>query len=310
MKFQALHRSINLSILLIFLVGCSQTPTPPKISLNQPLDTPQTNKIFSTSGIAIPEPCKGIKIVGELTLFEFEKFFHCLNQKGGLEGLKPLVLGNPENTALFTKLYNENFGANPTARKETLELIHRLDENQGLSDLLKVMTLFITEFIDTPDFNQSLKPLLTDILADDINMLSLLKSIVTYRDFGKLKALIKDTLQDDRLGDNLYSFSTFLKYRDTAGQTGSQNLVTFLKNALPLSKSPLTTQTFNMEDAYQLARAEIPRSLLRTLYELEEKNKLETLHQLLFDLSHRRTATILTEERLQALSNPNSSLSA
>ncbi|MBI3019678.1 MAG: hypothetical protein HYY61_07305, partial [Deltaproteobacteria bacterium] len=309
MKIQSLHTSINLAILLIFFAGCSQTPTPPQISLNQPSDGHQANKIFSTSGLAIPEPCKGIKIIGELTPFEFEKFFHCLNQKGGLEGLKPLVLGNPENTTLFTKLYNENFGANPEVRRETLDLIHRLDENQGLSDLLKVITLFITEFIDTEDFDQSLKPLLTDILSDDIDMLSLLKSMVTYRDFEKLKALIKDTIQDDRLEENLNSFSAFLKYTDSIGQTGSQNLVTFLKNAFGLSKSPLITQAFDSDDAYQLVRAEIPRSLLRTLYELKEKNKLETLHQLLFDLLHRTTATVLTEERLQALANPNSSLS-
>ncbi len=318
MQIQALHKSVNLLIFLVVLAGCSQTPTPPQISLHQPLDTHQTHKIFSTSGIAIPEPCKGIKIVGELTPFEFEKFFHCLNQKGGLEGLKPLVLGNPENTVLFTKLYNENFGANPTARKSTLDLIHRLDENQGLSDLLKVITLFITEFIDTPDFDQNLKPLLTDILSDDIDMLSLLKSVVTYRDFEKLRVLVKDTLQDDRLGENLNAFSAFLKYTDSTGQTGSQNLVTFLKNALSLSKSHFITQAFDMEDAYQLALLDFPLHLLRTLYHLKERKTQEgvklpslipSLTQLLFDLSHRRTETILTEERIQALANPNSSLS-
>ena len=309
MKFYALHNIYAWTALLLF-AGCSQTPTPPSISVTQPANTPpMTQSAFGTPDISIPEPCKDIKIVGELTPFEFEKIFDCLNIKGNLNGLKPLVLGSAEGIAFFTKIYNESFSANPTARKETLELIDSLNKNHGLSDHLHVLSLFITEFIDTPDFDQTLKPLINEILTDDLDLLSLLKSVVTYRDFEKLKTLLTDTLRDERLTENLNSFSTFLKYKDSSGQKGSQSLVLFLKNALSLSKSPLTSQSFTKEDAYQLARAEIPRSFLRTLYELKEKNKLNTLIQLLSDLSTRQTTTILTEERLQALSNPNAPLS-
>src|SRR3989338_4664428 len=152
MQIKTLYKFINLWILLLFFMGCSQTHIPPSTSVIQPASAPQPNKAFTASDISIPEPCKGIKIVGELTPFEFEKFFQCLNQKGALNELSPLVLGNAEGTAFFTKLYNESFSASPTARKETLELIHSLNKNKGLSDLLKVLSLFISEFFDTSAF--------------------------------------------------------------------------------------------------------------------------------------------------------------
>src|SRR3989338_6948574 len=126
MKFQALHKSINLWVFLAFFVGCSQTPTPPEILSGKPADNVKEKASGNSDPLFfIPEPCKGIKIVGELTPFEFAKLFDCLNQKGVFKELNPLVRDNPDNTALFTKLYNENFGANPRARKETLDIIHR-----------------------------------------------------------------------------------------------------------------------------------------------------------------------------------------
>lgn len=278
-------------VLHLFTTGCSKPAPAPSLSLVSPLENLNT----SQEALSIPDSCKGLKIVGELTVTDFKKLFDCLNKKGNLNSLEPLLFQNPENSSFFVKIYNDTFGKAQN-RKETLKLIESLEINGGLSDLLTLISLFITEFIDTPNFDQTLKKLLHAILTDNIELFPLLKTVVSYPHKEELLEIIRKALDNGVLANHFIHFGNFLREPLVPEQT-----IHFLNQA-KLSDTP----TFNLEDLYQLSFFKLPRGFLEVLYKLQMTSKLDTLLELTKNVTTHQTAAILTQERLKKMRSPGS----
>ncbi|MEK7791345.1 MAG: hypothetical protein AAB309_06940, partial [Deltaproteobacteria bacterium] len=288
-SFYFILRSIALAIAVIPLSGCGKRAVVPPLLSTPSHQTQQT-------------PCNGIKIVGELSTSDFTALFHCLNEKGGLEPLKPVLIGNQSNTAFFVHIYNDIFANNPAARSQTLELLSHLEKNGGLKEFLAFISRFIEEFIETPDFNTHLKFLLQTLLKDNIDLTSLLKAVVTYPDFQELSQIAETSLQNGSLEHFLSAFGLFLKHQNKEGISGSHILVETLKGLSGIeTNGPAFGDHFSIEDLSQLGYHGTLRNLLEALFRLQRDGKLPKLASLLTDLTNRSTAAILTEERLRKL---------
>jgi len=76
------------------LVGCAKK-NPPLLRLSQ--------------DASVPSECQGVKARGELSTEEFKNLINCLNSKGGLSEIVPLLIGKVESAERSTKLYNQIF---------------------------------------------------------------------------------------------------------------------------------------------------------------------------------------------------------
>lgn len=281
-------RSTALALAVIPLSGCGKRAVVPPPLLSTPSHQTSVEQT----------PCNGIKIVGELSTSEFTALFHCLNEKGGLEPLKPVLIGNLSNAAFFVQIYNEMFANNPTVRSQTFEILTSLEKNGGLKEFLAFISRFIEEFIETPDFNTHLKMLLQTLLKDDIDLTGLLKTIITYPEFLELSQMAEAMLNNGSLEHFLSAFGLFLKHKNKEGISDSQMLVETLKG---LSGIETNGSVFGLEDLSQLGYHATLRNLLEALFRLQRDGKLPKLAGLLTDLTNRSTTAILTEERLRKL---------
>ncbi len=283
----------SLALAVISLSGCGKhAVVPPPLSVaTVPHQT-----------AALQPPCDGIKMVGELSTSDFTALFHCLNEKGGLEPLKPVLIGNQSNAAFFVQIYNEMFANNPTTRSQTLELLTYLEKNGGLKEFLAFISRFIEEFIETPDFHTHLKILLQTLLKDDIDLTGLLKAVVDYPEFLELSQMAEASLNNGSLEHFLSAFGLFLKHKNNEGISGSQMLVETLKSISLINLGIETNgSAFGLEDLGQLGYHATLRNLHEALFRLQREAKLPKLALLLTDLTNRSTAAILTEERLRKL---------
>lgn len=278
---------LSLALAVIPLSGCGKRAAAPP-----PLSTPSHPTSVEQT------PCHGIKIVGELSASDFTALFHCLNEKGGLEPLKPVLIGNLSNTAFFVQLYNEMFANNPTVRSQTFELLTSLEKNGGLKEFLAFISRFIEEFIETPDFNTHLKILLQTLLKDDIDLTGFLKTMIAYPEFSELSQMAETALNNGSFEHFLSAFGLFLKHKNNEGISGSQMVVETLKS---LSGMRTHDSAFGLEDLSQLSYHAALRNLLEALFRLQRAELLPTLARLLTDLTTRSTTAILTEERLRKL---------
>jgi len=118
-------------ILAALMMRCANPAETPNLDLTYSTQSPSPSV---TSDFNIPDPCQQLKFVGELSIHDFRKLFLCLNHKGALDELQPLVLNHEEDTQLFVDLYNEVFGINPQLRHEMLALLDTLIENVKLNN--------------------------------------------------------------------------------------------------------------------------------------------------------------------------------
>ncbi|HBQ20372.1 MAG: hypothetical protein A2Z91_05340 [Deltaproteobacteria bacterium GWA2_38_16] len=271
-------------------MGCGVAKSP-EITSTLPSLNPEIPLSY-TSYMAFPSDCKGLKISGELSTADFTKLFRCLNKKGGLNDIAPMVLDNPSDTELFVSLYNETFGKNPQFRNDTLQLLKNLDDNQGLGDLFKILSLLISEFIDTPNFDETTRELLKSILSDDLNLMPLLKSVITHPESEEFNRLLKNAFHRGTLSDFLTHLGFFLNQPEL--------LVQFINN---ISALPTPSSNFTWNDLDELNIHHVPRNSLEALYELQKNSKLPTLIQLVTDLVKRNSTSSLTAERLEKLNH-------
>lgn len=282
------HSTLSLFLTAVLLLsGCQKAAKVPQLSLVQP----SSSKLASS-------PCEGIKIVGELTISDFKSLFHCLNEKNGLEPLKPVLIGNADHTAFFVQIYNDLFANNPTLRAETFEMLKSLEENGGLKEFLTLLSLFIEEFIKTDDFHPHFKALLQTLLKDDLHLTKLLKAIVLYPSVSELAHIAEISFSDQSASHLLFGLGAFLRHENNEGIRGSQTIVEVVKNISEIEPNP---SPFGLEDLSQLSYHAVPRNLLEALFKLQRESKLSNLIDLLSDFTHRSTTTVLTGERLQKL---------
>ena len=276
------HISIIMLLFLMSLLGCSKTPLPPSISL---VDTSPS----------ISNHCQGLKIVGPLSCNQFQALFHCLNESGALNSLKPLLIDDGENTKIFTKLYNETFGNSADIRTESLKTIKGLYENGGLDDFLILTTDIITEFIDTPDFKNYLDPLLQGLLTDDHELIPVVKSILLHPQSDLFTEAFSESAP--QFYDYLLSLGRFLR-------VGAETTISTLKNLYKTHEH--YSEIFTWEDADFLSQKKIVTYLLETLYHIRQSGRLSTLANLLSDLTLHHSMSVLSSQRLFLLRQDSS----
>ena len=280
----------------VLAFGCTKNVQPPSLDFIHHTQTPENS---SAHAFNIPNPCQSLKFIGELSIEDFRKLFLCLNHQGGLNGLQAVVLDDPKNTEIFVGLYNDLFGNNPVFRQELLDLLETLIQNGNLRQLLEMVSTLITNFIEAPDFHKTLKPLLTEILNDDLKFMPLLKEMTSYPDIEGLKRIFHEALLRGDFQNLLLSLHDFLR-TEKNGLTGAEILVQTLTK---LSTLPIESSHLVWEDLYALNYKNFPEYLLKTLFTLRLEGKLDRLVGLLEDLLNHSTATYLTEERMYKLRN-------
>ncbi len=282
----------------VFLTNCSSSPSAPSFDVIQKTKSPQESAAQFVDPL-IPDPCKNLKMIGELSEIDFRKLFLCLNQKGGLDPLRPILLDNPDNTKSFVTLYNDLFGANSDRRLQTLEFIESFKRSGGLKDLLTLLSLSIETFIDNPDFDRSLKSILKSTLTDDAHLLALLKEMVEYPEANQLSLILSNSIDRGIFEHLLNTSGNFLR------SNSAHSLTTFLQSLFNLNQSQSSSNdAFTWEDIYQLNYQNFPTYLLKTLSTFQMNDRFPMLIDLLSTLLNRRTATVLSQDRLEKLKDP------
>jgi len=298
--FQYVRTLSLLVCVLIFLSACAPEVQPPN---NPLLKRPQGQDINGQAqGTSRPfTPCDGIKLVAPMSAEEFRQLFDCLNREGALETLKPIIIHDARNNGLFVRIYNEAFEAAPETRNRTLRIARSLYNNGGLDDLLSFVSEMITEFIDDKKFGNSLKPLLEDLLRDDLDLLGVLKDIVNYPESRELFRILRAAFDRKTLKNYAISFGELLRNKDANGKTGAENLVQTTRAFFELSARP--NLPFTLEDLYVLSTSEtmFTDMFLKKFSDLKKDDKKTRFIRLISDLVMRQTTSIVTAERRELL---------
>jgi len=285
---------------IVLISSCAPEVKPPNHPFYQPAQNQNLNGQIR-GALNGADPCEGIKIVGPMSAEDFGRLFECLNRNGSLEPLRKIILNDTQNSGLFVKLYNKTFSAKPELRNNTLRIVRDLHDNGGLDDLLSFLSEMIKEFIDNDEFVDQLKPLLEDVLRDDLDLLGVLRAIVNYPESRELFRILRDAFDRNMLADYTIALGEFLRHEDANRVKGAENLVQTTRALFSLTALP--NLPFTLEDLDQLNTHHIARSLLEVLYTLQREGKLPKLVKLISDLTVRQTTAVITAERREQLAH-------
>ncbi|MBI4041460.1 MAG: hypothetical protein HY390_06310 [Deltaproteobacteria bacterium] len=297
------HLWLFFGITLATLCGCSQKAFPPKFTqtIPQPLASQESILDFN-----IPAPCQTLKFTGTLTDDEFKKLFACLNKNGTLNPIMPFLFDNAEDSPVFVDLYNKTFGEDPALRQEVLNTLDIFIQTGALQDILPVFSLFLSEFVNSKNFDTVLEPILKTILSNDISTFHSIQTMVASPLWPTFSRFLMESWLSGSLPMYFEALGYFFSNPDGMEPSTAQLFIETLEHLIKLKRpgtSPIT-----LEDLYVLSYLKTPRNFLETLQHSFQPNDLSELLAELSDLLNHQTASYLSPERLGLLSDPTSSL--